>query len=452
MNMSGRIRRLYKLGFSWKERSTGGKIVELYIVLLLAFYTLFMFKGDFAGIRIKTALFYTITVVTAMSYLILALEKKARLQKPETLYEYGLLLFGVANFLEILIKLFGNGGDYEHNLLNISLIICFYLLSGCSTFHSYYADVFLISGTLVFIGLAVRCFGNQEFLKPIELLVENSHIEVSYILLITSVSVLKYCNKTNKIISYYYLILSGFGFLLLSINADILGIYLMAGIFIVIPLVFPPTIYLIRQNMKVCFLYFFVLSNIGLVINYTNFIKKEITSDIMNSIYLSLLSAAMGIIFFSFWERLPQGKGTEELELPIIRKIFWRLLAAWGIFMGLAPIAGSKLETMQQHIGVHFIQQLMQNLQVCYQMENGYFFDVLQEFGLLGLILAILICSSAGKSILIEKAENNTDYMLKIIGFLFLTQLLFFGINPISSPIYVLFTTYALCGRRGGAV
>lgn len=440
----------WQLDFSLKSKDAIGKIAELYCILLLSGYPMFLMQGEIGTFQIKTILYYFLTIGTMGICLVLAKEKKIKLHSPKTFGEYGILAFGIWNGLIIILKLLKGDAVYEKNLLYITFIISLFLVAGCFTFYEYYFNLLLFSGAAVFVGLLLYYLGNIDFVTPIEILITNQQWEASFILLILALGILKYCSGKHKGYSVFLLTLISCGYLLLFLNGHTVGIVLIAAIMLIIPLIFRPTAELVKRLIILFFLYFFILSNLGLIVKYTNIFKKIIAFDSRNSICLELLLMAAGIIFFAYWEKVTQNKEINELDLPYVQKIFKYLLVSLGIFMGVVIFGGDKFISMRQHAKLPIINSLIYSIRTFYQTENGSFFDILQEFGVVTFLIIIMIWLRTVKLIAYKKESDDNKKILTIMSILFLIQLLFFSVNLISTPIYIVLLAFGVYERKEG--
>lgn len=429
-----------------KSDKTDDRLIEFYCISIFVFYNIYLFKEDIGGIQIKTLLFYGLTLAV---FLLCFMLYRTRISfKLNNLFNKGLVIVGMANFIMIIIGMAQRNKIKEQYILNITYVILLCLISSSVKFYEYYIDIILLSGLAVYSGLLVHYLVYPNFMKPIELLVENRQIEASYIILISALAVLQYCGGKRKEHSIFYISVSCCGFFLLFINGHTLGAVLMVALFLVIPLTIHVSKGMLKRSITVVYMFFLVLSAFAFLVNYTNIIKKEITFDIMHGIYLEIITAIVGVLLFNYWNRIPDGKSEGEKKFVYVKKLFTILLLCWAAFIVFSMLAGNKLDTIQGHIGLSALNSFIHKLQTCYLSENGYFFDTIKHFGLLGFLFICVLWTIIFKLILLKKTDNNSSEIVRTISILFLVQLIFFSVNLVSTPIYILLLLFGLQGER----
>lgn len=331
------------------------------------------------------------------------------------------------------IKLFGSldegAIDFTWNAEVIALAIICLLVSAGVEWKMLYLDLLLYSGLPVAgLYLLTRLKEGWEG-GGLEEAFSNSGQMASYFLLIGMVSGWGYCMCRKKTRFLFYSMTAGIGFFALFLNQDVVSLWLMGLFFLAIPVFHRPTASLVKRAMQMFFLYVFMLSNMSLLTGYTQIIREEVSYSLEQSVYLDLLIAVGGLVFFHYWERIPDGTDLERLVLRKMQKAYRfglkMALLIFGIMAfagdGWAALPGSTAYRMVKSFAVPLAEATGRN-------ESGflYCFRVMGVIPGVGLLVLLLL-------FLDRMYENYTEDkpitdMLILISVFFLAQLLFW--NP----------------------
>lgn len=405
------------------------KLTEFYILFLFGLFPLFLIKETIFQCAVRSFVFYIITVFLGICYFVLTMKNKKILRKPKGMAD--VLLFGLAFYsLDILLFSFIQGKkDYEYVLVFLGLICLFYLISCGISLYLYLLDVFLVSASIICGMLFVRYFVNAGFVKPIELLLTNGEQITSFLVLTSTTAVLKYCFTENKGAKWWYGFLGGMSFLLLFVNYNIAGIFIVGLLFLLIPVLFIPTAELIKRDMQMFFLYFFLLSNMSLLTNYTNVINKVLQFPFINSVYIDLFLAVVGVAFFCYWEKVPENMDLSRLTLYKLQGVYRRILSAVILGMLILP-------------------SVLPNFSVWEFTSNGAFYEILEHYGVVGLFIVLVWIVTVAQEIREKRIETGENSILTIFAVMFFLQSLFLEVQTITTPIYVVFLAMTLYGKE----
>lgn len=436
-----------------KSFSKDGRILELYIIMIFAFYPLFLLKVEIFDISIKAILFFTFTLMLAVTFIFLALKDQIKLRIKLSKLEIWLLIISFLTisimFYKILSSSYLNQLNYQTEASILTLIIVYFLISYINNIYAYFFDILQISAIFVYCAVLYQFIGNEGFSKPIELLMSNSLNLTSYLILIITTSILLYCTCNEKRKTIYYFIMSAVGFCLLFINDNIISICIIAILFLIIPVIFIPTAKLIQRNMQLLYLFFLLMGIIGFIINYTDWVKKEISFNMMNGIYINLLLAIVVLCYHRYWKRIPLNIDMNKSIMRRLQKVFIFLLKAVGIFFFLILTVGNKIYNLPPVLGINGIRIFAEKLQLCLSSSNGTFYDVIERYGFVGCILLIIICIHMISALMKNhKKQNQFSVMLSVIAIVFLVQSIFFSQQLVTTPIYVILLTFSVCGKE----
>lgn len=442
----GFLSNLLEMDFSLKSREISGKIMEVYVIFILAVYPLFLFQESWMGITVKTLLYYAVTISTLFAAILLALEQKFEFRKPKEELDYIVLGIGGINLMMILFKIADGSGDYGKNILWMGLAITFYMLASEFVWYRYYTDLFLISGTIAILWLLIRYMLQPDFAVA-GLLLQNGPARSAYMLLIALAAGAEYMESREKENDFFYLVISGAAYVILFLGQSrsflLLGLCCMTAM----PLFFRETAEKVKRGVILIFLYLFLYSNMALLASYGGLLKTKTSFSLMNSVYLDLAIAAALVLFFHYWDKLPEKTVLEELLLPKSRTVFLSGLTLESIFAVVAVLGAERLHGMEGS----GLEKSLCDFAVGFSAElrsgQNAFLDMMADSGVIGTGLLILLVAALCMR---EKrhAEGAAPIFTQMTGILFLILLFLMPIDEVMAPIFVVFGAYAIYGKK----
>lgn len=440
------IHSLLDIDFSLKSKETAGKIIELYTIFLLLIYPLFLLNDKSMGMSVKMLLFYAITISVLFAVILLSMEKHFTFRRPENLLDYTIASVAGLNLLMIPVKLLQGRGDYVQNLLAVALAVSFYVLSCGFVFYHYYMDLFLFSGAAVLIQLLVHYTIQPAYTKPIALLLEDSHALVCFLLLLAFAAGAEYVNGKQKDNDLFYLMIAGVSMFILFVSQSRTGFLIGLLGATILPLLFPYTAEQVKRGAVFLFLYLFLYSNMSLIAGYSGILRTEVHFPLMDSVYLDLLMAITGVVFFSWWDKLKLQEPLEQVELPIAGTI-WRTSAMAEVLLFIGVIFGGK---RLSEFGSDFGRCMGEfGMAVLGELSGGRsaLLESIEQTGIVGLFLAaalwIFLLERAWK----RKREGAEPVRIMAV-FLVLLCSLFLSMKETVTPLFLVFCAYALYGKE----
>lgn len=346
----------------------------------------------------------------------------------------------------VILKLFDTSGDgwidFSWNAEMIALAVICLLVSSGIEFKMLYLDMLLYGGLLVAGLYLVGSIEEGWRSNMMEVFFTDSAGVSSYFLLIAMVSAYAYCVCRDKMRSAFYMMVSGISFFVLFINQNAVSLWLMGIYFLAVPVMLRPTAILVKRAMQMFFMYLFMLSNMSLLTEYTQFIQSEISYSLEHSVYIDLLVAAGGVVFFHYWDRIPEGMDLERLVLRKMQKAYrFMLMAVMLVFV--AVVLGGGWEALPEGITYDMVKSFVVPLVEDVGRNKG---GILQCFQMIGVFPGLLLLISM--VLFLDKMHRNytpdkpvTDILIIISG-IFLIQLLFWnpGIHNTVCYFYLLVT------------
>lgn len=344
-------------------------------------------------------------------------------------------------------RLFQNSADgtsaYQLPVILISLSLLYFSFKRLKTIKSLYFDLLLYLSLIV---EAMLLYGFISGISVKELFISNvadSGGIASFLLLPCMVSTYQYCMCRDRLRSWFYLMTAVISYFTLFLNHNIVSFWLMAVVFLAIPLVLRTTAGLVKRDMQLLFIYLFLLSNMSLLTNYTKVIQANVSFDLEHSVYIELLLAIGGVFFFTQWDKIPEGIDLERLVTRKLRRMFRFLIIAIEIvFVGFI-LGGEKWKELPDKIGTGMIKSFAVPLAgEAGNVTSGFLMMLRQDIigSALILVIAVLLIIRIRKNHNFGKSVTN---ILGLFSAVFGVEILLWMPCAWSLPFYLMIVVLA---------
>ncbi|MBD5495975.1 MAG: hypothetical protein HDR12_16815 [Lachnospiraceae bacterium] len=418
---------------------------NIFGICAFAAFVLILQEWSVGGVSVRTLLIALITAAGIVLWL--NKRKKTKAQSRKITWDKLDCLMGIClvwNILRIVIDYVKTAGFDERNLLTVVLVMLFFWAS-MEKFSYVYIDVILICAFAVFVNLLWHFMIDASYTFNLKPFIEDEQTLTSFLLLINVIATGKYCDTKDRMKQKLYFIIALTGYFLLFINSNVIGIVLMGISFMVFLLVYEPHREFVRKNMQMAFVYFFMLSNMSLLVNYTTLINAECQYSLENSVYLELVIALAGVFFFTYWDKLPED---EDRPLYEMQKVMKWIMAGVCIVLFLLLAMGHRLNSMDGAKGISVLLQFSMELRKYAIGHNGTFYDVLGRYGIVGGIWLIGTVLIAMEKMQKRGCSKRIEPLLSVIFVMYLAQSAFFSQQNITTPIYAMMLAAALYNGR----
>lgn len=435
-----------------KENVHAFNIKTLFISAVLLISMLMVLDIDVAGIHLAILLLFALTLIY-ICFEIVSIRKghpfPLRLQYPEDITVFALLGWSL---LCIIGKLFQSGEqgvpNYQFQVTCITLTLLYFLYKDLQDFKDWYFDLILYA-SLAVMGFMLFCYlCDMQIAGIMPDMINDTRQAASYLLLPCVISVYRYCVCRDRVRSLFYLLIAIVGFFTLLINHNIISLWIMAAAFFIIPIVMRPTAELVKRDMQLCFAFFFMMSNISLLTNYTQLIQKEMNLNLEHSVYIDLLIAVGGVLFFSYWDKIPEEIDKEKLVLRRMRRGYIFALKLMGIvFVGFIT-GGGRWKSLPDTMGTTIVKSFAVPLIDEIGNSKNMWISCMENSSISALIILIFAGS------LIRRLMRNHSFAKPLTGgFLIVTAVFFmeiFFLTPCMNllPIYLMMVIMAAFYRE----
>ncbi len=407
-------------------------IYQIIVGTLLSVSMLLLSDKELAGFPLYNLMLFMIVLCWMAMKITSHFKNRQRAWQIRYISDLFAMAIVVLELLAIIVKLFQDPdmGDIEiaNHVIIISIVFLFILLSEKYMFWKLWFDLLLYSGLLVIGMFLLSYFTDIQNLEWIAAVTVSSGKMASYLMLVGMLCVYQYCTCKDKMRSWFYLMTAAIDFLALILNHNTISFWLMMLYFLAVPVMFRARASLIKKDMQLFGMFCFMLSNMCLLTNYSGIIRKEVSFSLECSVYLDLLLAIGAVVFFHYWDRIPEGVDLECLVMRKLRKTYQFLLKLVGvIFMGVL-LCGSRWDNLTEIAGGSVVQGFAGlTVKTLHQEESG-FYCCFSKLGMLGGIAAIFVTVW-----LFQKMWRNyhldkpfTSLMI-LISTIFMVQLLFWS-------------------------
>lgn len=423
----------------------GSIIVDYYIRIILFLFPLFLEQDRvFIIFTIKTLLYFMLTLTSIVFYIIFLLQKRIVNRKCFRRMDFFLIITVFLLLMCVIVNRQRNVSVFVDSIYLLLFILTYFLLRVVKNGYAYYLRLPIYSAVFIYIGLLMHYFTGIKTFIGSEMTLLQPEAVTTYLLLICCIDTCLYCTERKRAWKNFYIIMACVGYLLLFLQGDMISICLMGLILLLIPLVYLPTAELLRKNLILCFLFFFIYSNIPLL-QYANLITSEKQINIQYSLYINLFLSIIGILICRYWGKVPQNIHQDTIIMKKFHKWYKYALIAVGIFLSSCLLIGSRISDLPDKLGMKMLKEFVVSLMNSINNNKSFFQLLLEDYGVIAcavwIYLAVLIIKY------LAKRWNNKDTEVKtllIISILFLEENFFYYLQPISTPMYIIYLVLAL--------
>lgn len=437
---------------SKKENVHTPKIKAIFIPAILLLSMLVIVDIEVVGIRLDILLLFALTIIY-ICFETAAMRKEhpfpVRLQHQEDVAVLLLLGWSLLCIIGKLLQSWDKSvPNYQFQVTCITLSFLYFLFKEVKELKEWYFDLVIYSGLLI-MGYMLFCYlCNMQMAGIPADIMSDSGQAASYLLLPCVISVYRYCICRDRLRSVFYLLTAAVGFFTLLINRSIVSLWIMAAVFILIPIVMRPTAELVKKDMQLCFIFFFMMSNMSLLTNYTQLIQKETNWSLEHSVYIDLLIAVGGVLFFGYWDKIPKEIDKEKLVLRKMRRGYILTLKLMGLVFLSFVMGGDKWKALPDTMGTRIVSSFAVPLIDEIGNSRNIWISCMENSSISALAILIL----AG--ILIRRVLRNHNFAKPLTGgFLIVAAVVFmetFFLTPCVNvlPVYLLMIVMAAFYRE----
>lgn len=283
------------------KESRVGLAIHILLVFIAGIYPLLLFEVDFGSFALQHLILFLCTMGVLLYCVLLIRSGKWEIHFPRTRVNLMVAILAAYSLIRILYKIVitneENLESFGYEIVVLAMAALYVLIMSRPVFREFYFDILLYSSLVVFALLLIKYFCGNGVDGAIAVLLQDKSGIGSYTVLVCMAGVWQYIKCEDKLRSFFYLGVLVIGFFVLFVNQSRVSFWIMAAVFIAVPILQRPTAELVKRDMTVFFIYLFLLCNMSLITSYTNLLYIDVTFDLEQSVYLELLIALGGFAF-----------------------------------------------------------------------------------------------------------------------------------------------------------
>lgn len=445
MKIGSKIRDVY---LKFTNESINWKLISLYLIYIFGLFPVYLYSNNFQTFSVKTLIFFILTIISVVIYIVILIKKKVVLRDKIYQLDINLFILFCVSFFEFVFKVLKGNYDTNFYLLIIVSILSYFLIStdkNCkSYFHILYLRLFSVCTIIIYTLIIIQNYFAIETIELIGILISDRNCMLSFLILSNMINIILFCISRNKYIDIFYIFSVSIGFILLFIQNDIISILLVGALFLLIPIIFMPTVELVKRNLIILFVYLFLLNNIYWILNYFNILNIGVNFNMFECILLDLIIMVIGILVLEYWDRVPINVNADYVVMKRLYRIFVFLLKIYGLLVIAVLTAGSIKNMPNNSNSIILFKRLYKYTFAGLQQCEGIFKTFLIHYGLLGL--GIIIISYVLVAAMLKKnhKRDKKTAILTTTTIIFMLQSLFYKQQEVTTPIYAILSTFAV--------
>lgn len=350
---------------------------------------------------------------------------------------FGIILAIVfADIIRLISRAGVNTQETENHLLLCSLVLMYFILGKCDQVEEQTVLLFSISNFVMYGILIVNYITATGFQSIEEQITADGGI-MAWLVLGVCVHMVAYCTDTVRQHKIWYGICALLGSFVLFMEKNMIAILIVEAVFFLIISEYQPVKGLIRNVMQLFFAFNFLLCNMSLVVGYVNIFKGLASYDLEVSVYLELVLAVIGLIFFTLWDKCNKEEIADDELMPGMLPFFKGLKIAAVIFLLALFAAATRGEST---VLPEVMYKILSAFILGAAEQTGIFHTAGASYGLIGaaIIFVFLLILAA---ICFQKKEERPEpqRLLHIIVTIYLVQSILLKQTVMSVPFYAVF-------------
>lgn len=281
--------------------------------------------------------------------------------------------------------------DYADSLLIFCLVLFYFLSMRAKEFREIYLDVILYCGLIVMLFLLLGHFTDPMFGEWI-MFWENKAMTGAYLILILEVAACRFCAANDKMQTWFYGLVAEMCFLLLQINQNTVSLWTATLVLLMIPVMIRPTALVWNRVAGMLGAFCFTGSVVALTANYGEVFLSELTFDLEHFVYLDMVLAVGGLLYFSCIDRIPEEADKRRILMKGLYRIDRRVIAALFCMLVLFLSGGMAWQNLSgDGLGVRMVKSFAVPLVKDWMQQGESLGRYIQKNGMLEIVLAVII-------------------------------------------------------------
>lgn len=245
-------------------------------------------------------------------------------------------------------------------------------------------------GSLIIFLSSLNRLETEQF-RLTDALTEVNNGIVSYLLLVNLLCISNWIfRKETDRWSNVWLILTGFNMFVLLLNQSHISNWIIVFVLLSLASFSRPRALLIKKIGILLFLFLFLWSNMSLILNYTEWFQVKAVYSLESSVYMELVLALGGLLFFHFWDRIPEGYELQKISMVKMQYYFRMVLGVLIFVFFMFSMGGNEWNFLEDKGVEGFIKFLALPLSSEITTGGSTIFQGLTKLGVIGVVLLFL--------------------------------------------------------------
>ena len=171
---------------------------------------------------------------------------------------------------------------------------------------------------------------------------------------------------------------------------DIVSICIIGVFLLIIPLLFLPTISLVKNNLNLIFNFLYIFSCITFI-NYIGKINNFLQFKLQYGIYMDLFLLLLGVGIFIYWNKVPKNANPDYVIMKKFKDYYKIALYVSGIIFVSCIVIGYRIQEIPVTMGIQTCKVFVISLIQSINKNEGIIEQLLKDWGLTGVILWIFL-------------------------------------------------------------
>lgn len=402
--------------------SLNKNIEYIYILVLFTICNIMVFEVDSSSISVRLLLLVFVSIIATFAKVI-----QGRLFTDLRRDKYRIAAVVVA-LCWIIKELMSTDCAIEKPIFVLAVILMYCILDDGEILEPELFQILSVSNTAVY---AFTCFARFGLKNQY---INMGSVGVSFFIMAVTVDILGYCLYDD--IKIWYGINAFIGAFLLFTYKNITSVIITGLICMIIPLIYIPEKRMIRKNAQMMFLYWFLFANMSLITGYIKFFEELSAYSLEISVYIELIIAVFGIVFFNMWDKYAGDEVEEDTPLYVFRSLYQGVIITTIIVIsGLAVAVIRGNSTVMNDTISLVLDCIKGNI----TSEKNIFQELGESSGIWGVLVAIAFMTFIAYRIYERKDTSKMLKAMRIFLIIYILQALVVTQTMANTPICITF-------------
>lgn len=281
--------------------------------------------------------------------------------------------------------------DMEFYSTTLAATILYLLMDFQINVNRVWQKVAVIGGTIGNILILLTMIKGEAGKWLVDALTITEDGIISYLLLVNILSIANWIlNRDENRWQKVWLLIVGFNMFVLLLKQSHISNWIVVFCLLTVASFFRPKASLIKKVGFLLFLFLFLWSNMSIVLNYTKIFSVEAIYSLENSVYMELLLAFGGLLYFHFWDRIPEGADLQKISMVKMQHYFRMFFGVILLVFLMFSMGGNIWNSLEEAGLKGFVKALALPLNSEITAGSSTMFQWLTKLGVMGTLMILI--------------------------------------------------------------